>query len=429
MERLSTDLAVSLNEFLVARNLRDSNIKITDSKFTEFSEYELGSITELCIKNSYDISELDKLPNLSKLHIKSADYNKIAPSLDYESSPVINHIKDFSVLSKLNNLEELVVANDLYVDKIDLTGMPKLQKLILVNNPNLTTLIGLDKLKNLNEVTMYGNDISGENFDFDAYVQNTYLCVENTLDISMYLGIINNNRDKAKLLEEYEIKGLSFVRFAEKSGFLNCVCLSLRDLYEMYSKLDIYFRSSHAYDLTESEQIEFVHRYIIRNTKFDKRLIIDRNIAFIADKAQYNEMPDKLRKRYNNIHSSFYTYKFKIGNCEGRTNLSVFMYRMLGIDAYNVHCHDNRSPVIGSNHSITRINTNNNNLYIDASLGESLKNDPNIKEILLKNGLTGDISDISKLFFCVDYDFMSEYVTLDSYEYSLSKNTHNTYRK
>ena len=411
MIELGIDMAIAVNEYLVKNNLRKSEYKIFDDRFKKFSQSELDGVLELCLTNCYDISGLVYLKNLKKLHIKSTDYNKLAPFINYEDSQVINHITDFTYLTDLINLDELVIANDLYVEEIDISKMINLRKLVLINNPKLKSVKGLDKLEKLNEVTMYGNDISGYGFDFETYIKNTRFCVENTLDISMYLGIIDNNREKAKILENYEVTGNAFVRFAEKSGFLNCVCLSLRDLYELYLNLDVYFKKYNVYNLNEMDKIEFVYKYIINNTKFSKDLIIDRNIAYLADKEQYDEIPDKIRKMFNNFHSSFYAHRFKIANCGGRVNLMVFMLRMLGIDAFNVHCHDNRDCEIGSNHSITRINTDSGFVYVDASLSESYKK----SELIEKNS----DKDISKYFYCVDYDFMSNYVTMDSYEYSL----------
>ena len=411
MIELNIDIAMAVNKYLMENNFRNHDIKIYDTAFNHFTKYELDEVLELCLTNCYDISQLKYFDNLKKLSIKSTDYNKLSPYIDYEDSQVINHIKDFSYIKELKKLNELVIANDLYIKSIDISNMCDLKKLILINNPNLKEVVGLDQLKNLNEVTMYGNNIDGTGFDYESYFKNTRLCVENTLDISMYLGIVNNNRDTAKLLEDYEVTGMAYVRFAEKSGFLNCVCLSLRDLYELYLSLDVYFKKYNVYNLNEMDKIEFVYKYIINNTKFSKDLIIDRNIAYLADKEQYDEIPDKIRKMFNNFHSSFYAHRFKIANCEGRVNLMVFMLRMLGIDAFNVHCHDNRDCEIGSNHSITRINTDSGFVYVDASLSESYKK----SELIEKNS----DKDISKYFYCVDYDFMSNYVTMDSYEYSL----------
>ena len=120
---LSIDLSVIINKELISRGLRNYSIKSYDSSFTEFFESELELINELCITNCYDISELQLLPNLKRLYIKSTDYNKLAPSIDYRESTVINHIQDFSCISELTNLEELVIANDLYINSLDVTKL------------------------------------------------------------------------------------------------------------------------------------------------------------------------------------------------------------------------------------------------------------------------------------------------------------------
>lgn len=405
MIELNLDLSIAANNALVEKGLR-KNYLITDDRYRQFTEHELEYIEEIKLENAYDITDLYKLKNLKRLNIKSIDYNKLSQSIDYNDSFYINHITDFSVLSNLSNLEELIIANDLFINELDLSSMNNLHKLILINNPNLTKIVGLDSLKNLNEVTMYGNNISGDNFNFEQYARNTILCVENSLDISMYLGIIKNSRKGAKELQDSEIKGTAFVRFAEKSGFLNYVCLSLRDVGEMYLKLDTYFNTTHAYDLSENDKLEFVYRYIVNNIKFDKKLIIDRNIAYETDMTQYNEIPTKIRKMFNNFHSSYFASHFKRANCEGRANLMVFMLKMLGVEATNIHCHDNRSDINGSNHSMVRVSCSDGYVYSDPSIWVSMPN----------------ASELSKKFICTDYDFISNYVTLDSYEYSLSQN-------
>ena len=399
MINFNLDISMAINNHLCSRGLRNNDLKISDEEYCNFSVYEIQEVTELNINNCYDINDIYKLPNLRKLYIESVDYNKIAPYFDYKDSTVINHIEDFSAISKLTNLEELVIANDVYIKELDISNLSKLKKLVLINNPLLTKLYGLEYLKNLNEVTMYGNSISGDNFDFDSYASNTRLCDENTLDISMYLGIINHDKLRSKSLADYEIKGESFVRFGEKSGFLNCVCLSLRDLYDMYNKLDIYFRSKNAYFLDELDKISFVYSYGVNNVTFSKELIIRRNMEYKSDKNQYGNIPARIVKSLNNFHSSYYAYRFKQANCEGKTNLNIFMLRMLGIPCFNVHCHDKRDIIsTGSNHSIARV---------QLSDGSSRYLDPSID---VKNPYD---------YFLVDYEKMSERVDLDAFEYSL----------
>lgn len=75
----------------------------------------------------------------------------------------------------------------------------------------------------------------------------------------------------------------------------------------------------------------------------------------------------------------------------------VFMLKMLGIEATNIHCHDNRSDINGSNHSMVRVSFSDGYVYSDPSIWVSMPN----------------ASELSKKFICTDYDFISNYVTLD----------------
>lgn len=398
MNELCIDIAIPVNEFLISNGLRKGDIRLVDPKYRMFTDEELLSVKAVELTNCYNIEDLIKLPNLTKLYIKSIDYNEIVAYYNYEESQAINHINDFSVISNLLNLEELVIANDLYITSLDISNLKKLNKLILISNPKLKEITGLDKLENLVNVTMYGNDLSVDNFDIKSFVDQTMLSDENTLDISMYLSLIKNNSSIAKDLMNMEISGTSFMRFGEKSGLFNYVCLSLRDLYDMYNSLDMLFKNENVYSMSDEDKILFAYTYVLNNVMFSKELIEKRNIEYQSLKERFGKIPDKYKKTLNNIHSSYYAYYFKKANCEGRVNLLVFMLQMLGIHAQNVHCHDKRSKNdTGSNHSIVRVNLNNDNLYLDPSI----------------------IPDAAMDFYLIDFEKMSEYVDLDSYEYSL----------
>ena len=78
----------------------------------------------------------------------------------------------------------------------------------------------------------------------------------------------------------------------------------------------------------------------------------------------------------------------------------VFMLKMLGIEATNVHCHDNRSHREGTNHSIVRLFLNGKYVYIDLSLVESMENNAGLRSISRKG-------ETDRIFYCVDFAFRS----------------------
>ena len=399
MKKICIDIAVSMNDYLIEIGKRDGSIKAWDDMYTTFTDEELSMVKDLVITNSYNIDDLSMLPNLECLVIKSADYNEILGETNIEYSHVINHISDFSIIASLPNLKKLNIINDLHVKELDISKLDKLESLILVNNPLLETVKGLDKLHNLHEVIMYGNNINGDNLDINAYLEQTLLSYDNTLDISMYLGIIKKDKSWAQQLANAEIGGYSFLRFGEKSGFLKYVCLSPRDLCDMYCKLNNWFTSKKAYDLNSDDKLAFVYSYIIKNVKFSKQLIINRDTNYQSIKEKYIEIPNRVVKTLNNFHSSYYAYHFKQSNCEGIVNLMVLMLRMLDIPAWNVHCHDKRASQLGNNHALVRVKLNDDYYYIDPSYDRK-----NVWQ-----------------HFLMDYEATTEYVDLDVFEYSLYK--------
>ena len=113
--KVSFELAFLIDEELHKMGY-ERNKSILDNSFTVFSDEELAIIEELTITNAYNIDDLILLPNLKKLSIKGQDdYDRIYYWDGLDNSTLINHIKDFSVLSKLEKLESLTISNDVNI--------------------------------------------------------------------------------------------------------------------------------------------------------------------------------------------------------------------------------------------------------------------------------------------------------------------------
>lgn len=394
---ISYELAIVINEILFNSGKRP-RMKVYEQQFQIFTEEELASITEITINNFSSLDDLIYLPNLKVLKIISLNYNDMIPEVDLDSSLDINHITDFSSISNLKNLEELYIENDINIKSLDVTNLKALRKLIITNNANLKELIGLDTLRKLDEVFICGNSIDSP-LDYERYCSNTIMASSNILDISMYLPIINRSRNGAKRLVDLEIMGASNVVFAEKSGFLEYSVINARSLYDMFIKLDVFFRKNKAYDLSYIEKCAFVYKYIMHNIAFSEESIIRRDDTYAHLLRHYRAIPSQYRQSLASIHNSYYAYHFKNANCEGIVNLTVFMLRMLGIEAANVHCHDLRDcKNFGNNHAIVRTEDNGQVSYTDPTFGR--------KERLS--------------LFMLNYSDISMFHRLDAYENLLS---------
>ena len=241
--KVSFELAFLIDEELHKMGY-ERNKSILDNSFTVFSDEELAIIEELTITNVYNIDDLILLPNLKKLSIKGQDdYDRIYYWDGLDNSTLINHIKDFSVLSKLEKLESLTISNDVNIKSLDVTNLVNLRELKITYNPSLKRIIGLEGLKKLKNVKIYGNSLD-QDFDIDTYIKNTEYTLPNILDIKLYPNIVRDNPNKATELATLFDDGDTYLKFAEKNGMkgIECNIIDLKNLEKMYKGLRGYFK-------------------------------------------------------------------------------------------------------------------------------------------------------------------------------------------
>lgn len=333
--------------------------------FCQFTKEQLGSITNMELTNMSKIKELIYFKNLINLTIVSEDYDKIVSTDPISGNKYVNHIEDFSVISRLTNLENLTIMNDTNLATLNIEKLKKLKTIKLINNPSFKKISGLDSLEELKEVVIYGNNLDCA-IDIETYINNTISTSPNILDIKMYNKIVGANSEIAKDLSDKFILGLTFLKFAEKNGFVNLTILDNRNLAEMYTKLKHFFERTDMYRRSEYDKVLFVYSYVIRNVRFAEDELKKRLSKYNEVIKETNEIPKYMEKSFASLHSSYNAYHFKTANCEGIVNLMGFMLDMLGVENVNVHCSDKRNGLLnGTNHSMLRVKVDNEWYYCD----------------------------------------------------------------
>lgn len=312
---------------------------------------QIKKIDKIEITGVDSIEGIEILENLKELSIKSYDHSKILWDVDVKFNPKINKIKDFSSINKLKKLETLIITNDIFIKKLDVSKLKNLKKLIIINNPGLEEIKGLDTLTNLEEVIIYGNKIK-QTLNIQNYMNNTLFTSVNILDIDFYLNIVKKYPMFSQYISDCFFKGETNVCFAERSGLMDYTITYPDQLEDMYKKIITYFKREKVFELSCPEKIRFVYNYIMRNTKFNKAELIQRN-NYYHSMSEYEK--EILKRKLTFLHNGYSTYRFKAGNCEGRVNLMHFMLSLLNVDSTNVHCIDRRSKGFTPNHSILRI--------------------------------------------------------------------------
>lgn len=151
---------------LIKKELEKEGIEKDENLgFQQFKKEELEQIEDLKIINMNigKIDELEKLPNLRKLEISSANIRTmwksklVTPDARYNYESKLSGIKDFSVIEKLEKLEFLQIDNEENLRKINTENLKKLENLRLRDNPNLKEVRGLDFNEELSELNLEHN--------------------------------------------------------------------------------------------------------------------------------------------------------------------------------------------------------------------------------------------------------------------------------
>lgn len=358
----------------IIRNYLDKHSKekkVEDINF--FSKNELNQITELEITSADNLDDIDKLPNLKKIAIRSENYNNFASYIELENNPLVNHIKDFSDLEKLSNLEELKVINDINIEKINLEKLINLKKLYLINNPNLSIINNLEKLKKLDKIIIYGTNVKSP-LKIDEYIVSTYNAKTNILDINMYNSIVKGSHRASKAFANLYKLGFNKIKFAEKTGFADFALLNPDQVDKLFQKCYSIIKEKNLDRINDYEKIKQVYQYVIENITFDNDGIIARDKQFLEANISSNHIPPHLKNNFSLLHSSYNAGILRKSNCEGYVNLMNFMLRILNIDAASVYATDIKNPRVASyNHALTSVKFNGKWYYFEPTwekLGE-----------------------------------------------------------
>ena len=349
--RINYTLALNIRKKIESngKSLNDLNV---------FTESELKKITNLEIINADNLEDIDKLPNLKRLVIKSEDYNNFAGYMDLENNPLINRIKNFSNLEKLTNLEELEIINDINIKKINFSKLPNLKKLHLINNPNLIAIKHLEKLKNLESVIIYGTNVKSS-INIDEYIINTFNAKTNILDINMYSNIVKGLPKNSNIISNLYRLGFVNIKFAEKTGFAGFALLTPDKVNELFQKCYTVINNKKMHRLNDYDKIKEVYNYVTTNITFDSQGVFKRDKQFLEMNYRQSEIPLHLKNTFSMLHSSYNAGILRKSNCEGYVNLMNFMLKMLNIDAVSVYSTDKSNRNIASyNHALTSVKLN-----------------------------------------------------------------------
>ncbi len=324
-----------------------------------FTPEELNTITKLTLTGTTSLEDIEKLPNLRELNIYSDDIS----SMPGNTIPNINQIHDFKPLELASSLQILRILNDNFLTELDLTNLPNLHKLQLINNTHLKYLKGLDKLTGLEEVVLLNNGIATiENIsDYIAHTQDTAI---NIFDLTMFPFTFGNNPKTRHYLEAKLASGLSNLSFAEKVSFDDgSFLLDYYKVKNMYLRVKQILRNLNIQDPPTFEDIKNIHKYIAFSLKYDYDGLDYRDKNYRNTLNKDIKGKDYFMNRFKLMNTSYAAIVNRKAVCEGYVNMMIFMLNTIGIEAKQVRV--SISNELELEHTILKFKYNDEWYYAD----------------------------------------------------------------
>lgn len=298
----------------------------------EFTQEELNKITELEFINprADSLAGLEHLLNLRTLRIRTTG------NTAYRKENASISDKDITRISNATSLRHLTIENQSAITWINLDKLLELEELCIIRNTLVDEIDGLDRLKKLKDISIYGNK------NLYQVKGITTLIKENELD-SLELD----------LLSYPEVEPLR----NQLMHMINC------DFVEAISgEKRVTYTCAQA-DLFHQKCLVIMEK--IKRQSPNRRTIIVGIEKYLAENVTYDddgrENPNRVhtengRRRGKNggTNSAYNGIMFGSCVCEGYTRAIQYLLKIIGIKTANVHC------ISGANK--IRINRNYHNV-------------------------------------------------------------------
>ena len=322
------ELSLIILEQLLKKGLRQNRFGFNG----EFSESEISSITNLTLTGLSSLDEIDKLPNLRSLTIYSYPSSNLA-----EFDPLqINTITDFSLLSNLTHLEELKIYNDNFLSLLDINNLTNLNTIVLFNNVNLKTLIGLDEKTKLKSVVLINNGLRSIG-NTKKYIINTTNTPENILDVKLFPNLFGSRHNRL-FLETRLKEALTNITFGEKITFADDkYILSYEQTKNMYFRALKILRQLNVYR-GNWESIKKIHNYTAFSVEYDDEGLEYRSMAYLNLLQIPSDNKEYFLKRLKLMNTSYAAIVNKKAVCEGFVNMMRFILSIIDVETSLVNC-------------------------------------------------------------------------------------------
>lgn len=311
-----------------------------------FFEYELELVRELELDKS-TMEYIDLFPNITSLTI---DGEKGLSSEDFKR-----------VFDKYTNLEQLTIKGQAGIQLVNVSGMKNLKALTLVSNGSLHRVIGLDKLDELEQVTIYDND--------------TYATVE---ELCQHMAKLSKNGTKCNLdvlympdMKKTGIPNPDNFKWCESVGlglFGDELKYTTKELEEAVDKAEEVISKYIKPTDNDKEVYAILYQWVCKNIKYDDESLDSR----------VHTIQGKEVGQFGGMNGTVNGLVYGSCVCEGYSKSMQMLLKLCGIPAFDIGCFTSDTPMSRFNitgkkrtregtHSILKVNLDGTCYYSDVT--------------------------------------------------------------
>lgn len=311
-----------------------------------FFEYELELVRELELDKK-SLEYIDLFPNITSLTIDGSN--------ELESG-------DFKrVLDKYPKLEKLTIKGQSNIQLLNVSEMKNLKELTLISNRNLHRVVGLDKIEELEEITIYGNE---------TYATVKELC-EHVAKLSQ-----NGTKCNFDVLYMPDMKKIGILnpdnfKWCESVGlglFGNELKYDTEELEEAVNKAEEVISRYIKPTDNDKEAYAILYQWVCKNIKYDDESLDSR----------VHTIQGKEVGQFGGMNGTVNGLVYGSCVCEGYSKSMQMLLKLCGIPAFDIGCiasdktmpmynYDGKKKFHGGDHSILKVNLDGICYYSDVT--------------------------------------------------------------
>lgn len=299
-----------------------------------FTEEELGLIKKIEFTNPApgNLQGISLLPKLQTLNIKS---HAVTAHLQQKDIPSITDA-EINEIQKCTSLKNLSIVNQAKVGALNVSKLKNLQQLVVTHNQHLDEIWGMEELENLWILECYGNNRLHSIKNLDKVIQKNQELSKLDLDVLLFPNAIGYNTNTGEYNRQAleQIQDMQTTSWKESLNGNRAIKINTNQMIQLHNKAC----KINAENIPSSAEIRDtiigIEMYLARNVKYDYDAMEKGHTS--------GYMVDNVRIVKGPAVGANGAYNALVDNkcvCEGYTRGMQYLLKLRGINSHNVDCY------------------------------------------------------------------------------------------